>query len=104
MFNIGDSVRIIGERATGKIVRIVDDIALVQYPDGRKKKIGVCNLFPPIEDSNNIELTPEKYDEAVKALMYTAAESAESDEQLNGILEVIGAICAQLKARLFDGN
>lgn len=104
MFKIGDKVRIIGERKTGIIVKMIDDIALVQYPNGQKKKIGVVNLLPPIEDNDSIEITPEKYDEYVKALMYEAAENAKNDEQLDGILEVIGVICARLKMRLFDGN
>lgn len=99
-FQTGDRVRIIGKRETGKIVNIIDDIALVKYSDGTKKKIAISNLLPPLEEG--ITLTPAQYDEAVKALMYEAAEDAGDTDQLDGMLEVIGAICAQLKARIFQ--
>lgn len=102
MFKIGDNVRILKERRVGKITNIIDDTAIVKFENSDKIKTRLSYLS--YGESNDVIITPEKYDEAVKALMYTAAESAESDEQLNGILEVIGAICAQLKARLFDGN
>lgn len=102
MFKVNDEVRVIGEMTTGIIENIIEDTALVRYPNG-KKKVNVNCLVPPLAD-NSIRVTPEKYDEAVKGIMYGAAEAAEDDEQLNAILEVIAAVCSQLKARLFNGD
>lgn len=99
-FKIGDNVRLIGERRTGTITNIIEDTALVQYGDHKKVKTKLVYLFPPLE-----EVTAEKFDEAVKGLMYEAAETyGEDDEKLDQMLEVIAAICFQLKARLFNGG
>lgn len=102
-FKVGDMVRIIGKRETGTIENIIEDVAIVKYADGRKKKIGVVNLLPPLDDKS-ITITPEKFDEAVKALMYAAAEDVGDTDKLDGMLEIIGAVCSQLKARLFNGR
>lgn len=102
MYNINDKVRIIGETKVGIIDCIIEETAIVRYPDG-KKKININCLVPPLAD-NSITLTPEKFDEAVKGVMYDAAEKATSDNQLDDILEVIAAVCSKLKSRVFDGN
>lgn len=103
MFNVGDQVRQAGEKEIGEIVTIIEDIALVKYAKV-KKKIPLAELISPLKGS--ITLTPEVYDNAVKEIMYeVAADYGKEDaNDLDGMLKVIGVVCATLKRRLFDNN
>lgn len=101
-FQIGDRVRIIGDRETGTIVNIIEEVALVKYANGSKKKISLVNLLPPLQ--GEITITREKFDEAVKALMYGVAENVGDTDRLDGVLEIVGMVCNDLKSRLFEGN
>lgn len=102
-FKPGDRVRVIGETKVGEIVSLIEDVALVQYPKGNKRKITLVNLLPPLDD-NSIRLTPETYDEAVKSIMYDIAADIGDTDQLDGVLEIVGAVSSQLKTRLFNKN
>lgn len=100
MFQIGDRVRVVGETVVGEVERIIGDVAIVRYKD-RKSKTHIENL---VAAGENYYITPARYDEVVKGLMYQAAEDAGNSEDLDYILKIIGMVCGQLKARLFDGN
>lgn len=105
MFKIGDRVRIMGTKTVAKIDNIIDNTALLVYPDGDKTKIKV-NYLVPVKDTQ-ILLTPEKFDNAVLSLMYDTAENAAEGGkagEIDDILRVIGFISGQLKERLFDSN
>ena len=102
-FKIGDRVRVIGKTKVAEIENIIDETALIRYPNGQKQKIGLCNLLPPLKE-DYIQLTPEKFDEAVKSVMYDTAEKVGDTDQLDGVFEIVAAVSSQLKAKLFDGN
>lgn len=75
---------------------------IVEYSDGQREKVLASELI--VVQDNAIRLTPEKYDETVKALMYATAKDVGDSEDLDQVLEIIGAVCSQLKARLFGEN
>lgn len=75
---------------------------LIEYPDGKRKKVLESRLMAYQEDA--IRITPGKFDDAVRAIMYETAEGMEDSELLDGALEVVGAVCSRLKARLFGEN
>lgn len=101
-FRVGDEVQIAGQKEIATIEQIVDEVALVKYPDGKKMKTALAALLPPL--TNEIVLTPDKYDEAVKALMFQVAEDVGDTDQLDSVLEIVGVVCRRLKTRLFEGN
>lgn len=99
---VGDRVKwVFDEKHTGTITHIIEDTAIVKYDDGTKHKDPVTSLVK-VDDVKMI--TAVQFDEAVKALMYEAAEDVGDTDQLDGVLEIIGTICRQLKTRLFEGN
>ena len=102
MYKIGDRVRTIGDKKTGEITNLIDNTAIVKYRGGVKKKISIFDLIP--YEDNSIALTPEKFDEAVKALMYGIAKDTGDSADLDGVLEIVAIVSSNLKDRLFNGN
>lgn len=104
MVNVRDRVRKKDDRNRVAIVDNVDcrPSIIIKYDNGEKEKVLESDLIEARDDS--IRLTPERFDETVKALMYATAEDVGDTDKLDGVLEIIGAVCAQLKARLFDGR
>lgn len=100
-FKTGDNVRILGEKRVGEITKIIDERAIVKYQNGEKIKAPLSYLSLSSEDEG---ITPEKFDEAVKAVMYDVAKNVGDTDQLDGVLEIVGAVSSQLKARLFNGD
>lgn len=100
-FKVGDNVRVLGEKRVGEITRIIDETAIIKYSKGDKIKTLLSYLSLSSEDEG---ITPEKFDEAVKAVMYEVAEDIGDTDQLDGVLEIVGAVSARIKARLFDGG
>lgn len=102
MFNVGDRVRTKDDR-TGVIVNAdCRPTLIIGYHNGEREKILESELTKVKNET--ILISPAKFDNVVKALMYQAAEDAGDSKDLDFILEVIGMVCGQLKARLFDGN
>lgn len=101
MCNVGDRARLAFNKKVGTITEIISDVAILKYPDGTKTKAPISLL---VVENDVISVTPAKYDEAVKALMYKVAEDVGDTDQLDNVLEIVGMVCGQLKARLFEGN
>lgn len=107
-FNVDDKVCINNSDKIGTIInfgyseRNDQYMYIVQYSNCKKEKALESELTAARDDI--VRLTPNKFDEAVKALMYETAQDAESNEQLDFILELIGAVSSKLKARLFNEN
>jgi hypothetical protein len=104
MLNLGDEVYKKGELHNRGTVVNADfpPVVIVQYKDGHKEKVNEADLIK-LEPTARI-ITPEKFDEAVKALMYGEAEKPDNEKDLDMILEVIGVVSFKLKERLFNGN
>lgn len=103
MFKIGDEVRVMGSKDRARIVQLIDKVAILEYPNKGRIKVSESALMPI--ESDAIEITPERFDEAVKSVMYaTAEEMGEHEDKLDQALEVVAAVSSQLKARLFNGN
>ena len=107
MFKCGDFVMDIstGRAAQVKNVALSPTI-LIKYTDGEKEKAKVSESDLIKVEGETVLLTPAAYDQAVKEIMYEAAADYEgkSQEELDGMLRVIGEVCVTLKQRVFSGN
>lgn len=101
----GDRVRYNGKVGEidnmGYSERNEENLYIVKFENGRKEK-ALESALSAAEEA--VRITPAKYDEAVKALMYSIAEDVGDTPQLDGVLEIVGGVCGWLKARLFEGN
>lgn len=105
-YKVDDRVRF------GEKIGVIDNIGfsekneeylyIVRFGNGKKEKVLESEIAPAI--SEDVRITKTQFDEAVKALMYEAAEDVGDTDRLDGVLEIIGTICGQLKTRLFDRN
>jgi hypothetical protein len=102
VIKIHDRVTRQGDRRIGEVVNIIGDTVIIQYLTGGKIKTRIDQVVPAREDE--ITITPAKFDEVVKATMYAVAENVGDVDQLDQVLEIVGAVSSQLKERLFDGN
>ena len=101
MYKIGDRV-LTPDNSIGIIDNIIDDKTIVKYPNGNKMKYLLSDLDKA--PSVTITITPEKYDDIVKVVMYDVAEDSENKDHLNFILELIGAVASKIKERLFNAD
>ena len=102
MIKIHDRVLRDGDKRVAEVVNVIGDIVILQYLTGDKIKTTLDKVSLASEDS--ITLTPSKFDAVVKATMYAVAENVGDVDQLDQVLEIVGAVSSQLKERLFDGN
>lgn len=77
-----------------------ENLYIVKYDNGKKEKA----LESALSAAEEVRITVNQFDEAVKALMYSIAEDVGDTAQLDGVLEIVGGVCGRLKARLFDKN
>lgn len=75
---------------------------IVRFGNGQKEKVLESEIMPAV--GTDVRISTGQFDEAVKTLMYEVADDIPDDEQLNGVLEIVVAVCGRLKARLFERN
>ena len=102
MINVHDRVIRSGDKRVAEVVNVIDDIVILQYLTGQKVKTTLDKVS--LAPENTITITPSKFDDIVKATMYAVAENVGDVEQLDQVLEIVGAVSAELKERLFDGG
>ena len=98
----GDQVRVFGRAKVATITAVVDETIIVRFPDGDRMK--TRKEFAEIVPDNEITITPDKFDQAVNAMLHAMADDVADKEERLRIIEPVYDICQDLKERLFNGH
>ena len=102
MIKIHDRVTRAGDARVGEVINIIGDTVIIQYLTGEKIKTTLDRVV--LANETEVTITPSKYDEIVKAVMFEVADGVGNRDDLDDILRVVGAVGVSIKTRLFDGN